>query len=302
MFAEFAVEPAAMVINFDLFVGMIDRFGVDQGRIISDFAQGRWSRAVIEQAEANGFGDIALGSIVERLREKRDEKAVARFRLYPAVAGGWTTNARTSDANAPFGCIVTEAGGCDNPRECRAMDARTDRPPFQVSGFADVARTAEAIADVTRPLARASRALHLIDPHISFFMPAASRWVPPLLALIGLCRPDMVVTIHTDATDGANAADFELQARRRLTPLPPGVCVRIQRWQRRPDGEDFHDRFVLSDIGGMKFGNGLDEGRPGTTVHVHRMDENAWRTILAKFTPETSPFDPEPTIILQEAG
>lgn len=300
MFAEFAVEPAAMVTSMGDFRGMIDRFGVDQGRIISDFAQGRWTPAVVDQAKANGFGEIALASVVERLREKREEKGIARFRPYPGIPGGWAVNALHADKEAAFYGLITEAGDCGHARECGAANARSDQPPLRVDDFADIPRTAAAIAGIAAPLIRVSRKMHLIDPHIGF----APRWLNPLRALIAACSAPMEVTVHSYATgDGKPTPEyFEGRVRHYFQALPAGVGVTFQRWTRRPGGQEFHDRAILSDVGGMTFGNGLDEGDAGTTVHVHRLGRVGWQLLLAKFTQETSPYEAEAPIVLQQAG
>jgi hypothetical protein len=300
MFAEFAVEPAAMVTSIDRFTGMIDRFGIDQGRIISDFAEGRWSAAVIQQAEATGLREVALASVVERLREMRDTKGIAKLRQYPRIDGGWTANALHADNQLAFHGLITEAGNCGHARECGAANARSDQAPLRVDDFADIPRTAAAIAGIADPLIRVSRKLHLSDPHIGF----APRWLNPLRALIAACRAPMEVTVHAYATgDGKPTPEyFEGRVRHYFQTLPAGVGVSFQRWTRRPGGQEFHDRAILSDVGGMTFGNGLDEGDAGTTVHVHRLGRAGWQALLAKFTPETSPYEAETPIVLQQAG
>ncbi|MFC7537171.1 hypothetical protein ACFQPG_07295 [Sphingomonas sp. GCM10030256] len=300
MFAEFAVEPAAMVTSVDRFVGLIDRFGVDQGRIISDFAQGRWSGEVIELAKANGFRDVALASVEERLREKRNEKGIARFgRAYPGKAGGWTPNALEADKIEPFAGIVLEAK-CGHALEICAAEARTDRSPLRIPDIADVPRTAGDIVAAVKPLIRISRTLHLIDPHIGF----SPRWLNSIRALILACRAPMEVVVHTwlSAGDMLTPAQFEQNVRHYYKVFPAGVRVTFRRWKKRPGGQEFHDRAILSDVGGMTFGHGLDEGAAGTTVHVHRLGRDGWETLLAKFTPESSPYDSDPPITLQQAG
>lgn len=300
MFAEFAVDPAAMVTSLDRFRGLIDRFGVDQGRIISDFAPGRWSGEVIDLARANGFRDVALASVEERLREKRNEKGISRFgRTYPGKAGGWIANALDADAIEPFSGIVVEAA-CGHALEVCAADARTDRPPLRVPDMAEISRTAADIVAVTVPLIRISRTLHLIDPHIGF----APRWLKSIRALIAACRAPMQVVVHSLQTAGdmLTPQQFGQNVRHYFNAFPPGVGVTFRRWKERPRGQEFHDRAILSDVGGMAFGHGLDEGGVGTKVHVHRLGRNGWETLLAKFDPQTSPYDADAEIVLQQAG
>lgn len=304
MFREIAVEPAAMVTSLDRFTGMIDRFGIDQGRIISDFAPGRWSAEVIRTAEANGFHEIALASVVERLRDKRDEKSIARFRAYPGIEGDWVANALAADHQIPFYAMVTALGACGHERECGAADARIDREPLLVPDFEDVPHRADDIAALAEPLLRVSREVHLIDPNVTFDGTAAviRRWAQPLRAIVNRCRPGMNVVIHTSATGERRPPPhlFEQHARARLQPLRQGVGVRVQRWVERAGGQQFHDRAIVSDVAGVTLGHGLDEGPDGSVVQVHRLGRVGWSSLLAKFSVDTSPYDPELSVVLQE--
>lgn len=47
-----------------------------------------------------------------------------------------------------------------------------------------------------------------------------------------------------------------------------------------------HNRFILTDIGGVQFGHGLDarkEGQPDRD-QVHRLPENVWAEIWAQYS------------------
>lgn len=306
MIAEFAVEPASMVTSLDRFIGMIDRFGIDQGRIISDFAQDRWSRAVIEAAETARLGEIAQQSIVERLREKRDEMAIARLRTYPRIDGGWIANVLAEDARSPWACIVTDTSN-GHPREVSACNLHSGRAPFKVECHATVPRTTKAIASIAEPLIRMSKVLHLVDKHITIDGTQKRRvqWVDPIAALIG-CGSQRLqrVFIHTlsDITDPkkADRTAFERNFRQAFAgKLPQGPRITIQRWIHRAGGQELHDRFVLTDIGGLEYGQGLDAGPDGTKVRVRLLPRAAWSEELSNFDPATSPYDAEDPIIFQ---
>jgi hypothetical protein len=235
---------------------------------------------------------------VERLREKREEKGIARFRPYPGSPGGWTNNALEADAIEPFAGLVVEAT-CGHAHEVCAANARTDRPPLRVPDIADIPRTAADIVAVAKPLIRISKTIHLVDPHIGF----APRWLNSIRALIAACRAPMQVVVHTwlAAGDMLTPNQFEQNVKHYYNALPAGVGVTFLRWKQRPGGQEFHDRAILSDVGGITFGHGLDEGAIGARVHVHRLGQDGWETLLAKFTPETSPYDSDPPIVLQIA-
>lgn len=51
--------------------------------------------------------------------------------------------------------------------------------------------------------------------------------------------------------------------------IPPAWTVTFFRWREWPDGEDFHARYVLTDVGGLRIDAGLDEAPGQTTVVAH---------------------------------
>jgi hypothetical protein len=59
--------------------------------------------------------------------------------------------------------------------------------------------------------------------------------------------------------------------------VPAGLTLRIVRW----DKEDLHNRYVLTERGGLKFGQGLDEGTNPPTDVVNllgeRVHEEIWK-------------------------
>ena len=58
---------------------------------------------------------------------------------------------------------------------------------------------------------------------------------------------------------------FEEGAKELAKRLPATVRVEFRRWRQRTGGEKFHNRYVLSDLGGVMLGTGLDAGDVGET-------------------------------------
>lgn len=53
-----------------------------------------------------------------------------------------------------------------------------------------------------------------------------------------------------------------------------GQCFTIVRWRERDGGDGFHARYVLTELGGIRFDCGLDPGHPGRTTDVTLLDRN----------------------------
>lgn len=59
----------------------------------------------------------------------------------------------------------------------------------------------------------------------------------------------------------------------------------MKRWVERPGGEKFHQRFILTDIGGVEVDPGLDDGKKGEGFKVmllkKKMFEKHWSDHIA---------------------
>ena len=57
--------------------------------------------------------------------------------------------------------------------------------------------------------------------------------------------------------------------------IPRGFKLTVRRWKERPRGERLHNRYILTDIGGVLFGYGLDEGTG--TDDISRLSREIYR-------------------------
>jgi hypothetical protein len=62
-----------------------------------------------------------------------------------------------------------------------------------------------------------------------------------------------------------------------LVPLfPRDIIVTFIRWQQIGRGDHLHARYILTDMGGVHFDSGLDEGDPGETTDVRLLSERVY--------------------------
>jgi len=53
--------------------------------------------------------------------------------------------------------------------------------------------------------------------------------------------------------------------------IPEGLQVTLYQWQEKSDGQKLHNRYILTDLGGVSFHHGLDTGRDGETDDISRL-------------------------------
>ena len=109
MYQEYAVEPAAIGSSWETFRYLIEKFGFQEGRLISRFPA-KWERLVIDAAKMADIGDIARKRITEKLREakEKDVKIINSGRKYDPDLGSWVANARAADVKKPFHGIIAQ--------------------------------------------------------------------------------------------------------------------------------------------------------------------------------------------------
>jgi hypothetical protein len=125
------------------------------------------------------------------------------------------------------------------------------------------------------PLLRAAMEILFIDPH---FGPENIRYRRPLEAFLSAIfdqrggEPLKKVEIHTSAK--SEALSFKNECERRLPPMvPQGMILRLVRWRQRDSGEKLHNRYILTDRGGVLLGVGLDDGKPEETDDIVSLDD-----------------------------
>ena len=77
--------------------------------------------------------------------------------------------------------------------------------------------------------------------------------------------------------------------------------VHIYRWRQRDGGEKLHNRYVLTELGGVQFHVGLDEGNPGETDEVDLLEEKVYAIRRSQYDPKAPAFDPADDVTIQGA-
>lgn len=259
MLSEYAVEPSAIGANWRVFKDLIDRFGIDKGRLISR-QPNRWEKKVIQAAKEAGVPDVRMKSIVERLRNAK-HKVVDFNRTYDSDSD-WMGNALRGHAERPYRAIIC---GSDSNKCTEAVhpdDCSDDHPLFEASISQDVSRTADLISNSLLSIAMVAKEIDYVDP---FFDLRATRgdYIGPLSALLTKLEATgvtpKIIRVHFRSHESRPPPNLLLRDGLRQTAgmIPQGYIVELFEWSEIEGGEDMHDRFFLTDVGGVMIGAGL---------------------------------------------
>lgn len=253
MFKEIAIDPAALASSYLQFNHIIDRFGIPEGRLIAAFPS-KWKRLVYEAANAQLKGHLDLKRIEERLRKLPATAFLSLERPGQGCEANWVRAAIEEHRRMPFDAVVT-AAAVGEPGFLQPADVSTEDPSFETNRQWHVKRDAVSMVNCCGPLLSSSLHVKLIDPHFDAHSPRFKR---PFLELMRRARPGTTVDIFRG--DQMDAAHFVIGIQRALKHwTPAGILLRLFL---RPK-DSMHNRFIMSNAGGVSFQIGLDDDATG---------------------------------------
>lgn len=266
MIHAFALEPKLVATwgKRDEFRFIHDKFGLGTPRALLELpAFSKWKRAVYAAATDLGLSQEDMKRLEELFRLFGEHKCRRADSVYNGLIS-WLENAEREYGRRPFAGVVATANPRDHAGVVVADQLGANRPPWACDVGASPARTPEALAIVLAPMIANCRQLHLVDPH---FGPENARHRKVLEALMNVLAVSGlsldVIRLHCGAQ--AALSFFEQEAAKMAGRLPDGVVVEFVRWSPKAGGEKLHNRYVLTDLGGVTLGVGLDDGQPGET-------------------------------------
>lgn len=290
MLSEFAVEPELLGTWSDCrFV--LSHFGWSSGRLISRYPK-KWKRMVIEVAQ--GAADIDYQRIEDAL-QNLDSILLARESEWDN-ARTWLPNAVVEHSKRPFFGILARS----NPMQCQDVLCANEIEPgvgpvpklWEPRTSFKVARTAVEMANSVRFLLQSSNAIWFIDPH---FDPGNRRHTQPLQEFLKMIesrrtQSSLQISIKYHTSDkNKDSKMFMSNLDRWVRPhLPKGSQLDIVRWKE----VELHNRYILTDLGGVMFGTGLDQSDidPPEMDDVTLLNPTHCLELMSDYSPQSKQF------------
>lgn len=276
MFKEIAVDPAAVVTSYLQFSYIIEKFGISEGRLIAAFPS-KWKRFAYQAAQAHLRGTAELSRLEVRLRSLTDDAFYAKGRPGEGCAEDWLAAAIAEHKRAPFDAIIAREPQAD-PLVIEAAQLDGEHACLQPNRQWHIERVAAVMANCCAPLLSSAKHIKLIDPH---FDARQSRFRRPLLEFLKCVRPGTRVDVYRgngqgdqyliDGIEHALQGALPMDAEFRLYLLPQDAL---------------HNRYVLTQSGGMYFSTGLDDKGNGDilTDEVGVLEPAIWTVQWNKYS------------------
>ncbi len=303
MIQEYALEPE-MVANADRILGgrLLSGFKMGKGRMVARYPK-RWKRHVWD-----AFNDTSDMDRTRRevLVNELFEFAAGRGEVHwDSTAASWLDNAVVEHQRLPFHAIIARTNPGRHSHVVAARGVLEETAPLWAAvGSCFVEREAGLMADRIAPVLKRASVLMFVDPH---FGPEKKRYRRTLESFLERVKdrpgaPPRRVEILTSTRKTGCRSFFETECQGRFRRcVPVGMRVAIRRLREKPGGEGLHNRYVLTELGGVRFDYGLDEGNPGTTDDLSLLErhvyEQRWRQYVGSDGGPPPAFDQEGELI-----
>jgi hypothetical protein len=282
MFHEYALEPSVLS-SWDRVRFFLDAFGPWKGRFLAQFPR-HWKRMVHEALQCP---DLEKKRIVERLACLDRRVFSPRSNVPYDSEKHWFDNALAEHARSPFRAIIAHERSGSNVLDAATLDDRSDL--WRVDSGGIVPRDAAVFVKAIELLLLASSKIIVVDPFFRADQLAKTR---PLVAFCDIVATSSVA-IEVHFRDEPRSYALCMADAERFLPrlLPFGSKVTLRCWKEKVGGARLHNRYLLTDIGGVQFGDGIEVGDPGHEDRVSILDEPSRARLWAQFVGSSPAFE-----------
>jgi len=278
MLYEYALDPK-LFKNWQDFRYLIEKFGMSEGRLISQFPK-KWKRIVYES-----LGNCSQGE------KKRIEALLNRNifvkRIYNQLdkESDWLTNAINAHENCCFRAIISTDNPTDHPYVLKfSTYFESNESLMQVSRTIRIERKALKMAYCVKTLLQFGKEIIFVDPH---FAPQNKRYYRPLAEFLKLiasrCSGIPIHRLEYHCNDDLGESYLKGKCDENLPKnLSAEFTPKLVQWPKK----ELHNRYILTDIGGVMFGTGLDDDNDGEstpTDDVTLLDEFVYKQYWKKY-------------------
>lgn len=293
MLYEYALDPELVVDvaedrkDFRL---LLRGFEAGEPRVISDFPSFKVFKKRIEScAQARGLKGTAETRLDELLSFIKLSPKVRRDHEYSKDDPDWTGKITLESARVAFDTVlVKDKATLDLMPRIDIDDCYTgDCEHWDRVSRIELQRDAAAIAQAFGNMLRLATHVCIIDPYIGT---RADKWNPFIAmleaAVAGRVSSNLDVTVYFKPSAKVTTAaemkkQFERENAKNLSAISKLQFLGIEQ---KTGHQRFHNRYILTDIGGVFMGDGLEEGTGNETDDVSILSREQYAQRWRQYT------------------
>ena len=276
MIRAYAIDPA-VVAGWGVmheFRYFIDKFGLGTPRMLLTLrSKNKWRRQVLRVARDKQVGGVELNRLTALLQVLMDCHHLRQNSPQCDGARSWLDNAIEEYERCEFAGILTDVQNRSHKALLHPATLGDSNPRWNAPIAATPSRHPAALIATLTPMLNNCSQVRIVDPYFNADNQAHWRFLVALAThLHKRCSgPPSSVEVHCKAEESGTSAYFRNAVCKQYRTCPLAHPVEVIRWSQRSDGlgERLHNRYVMTEMGGVTLGGGLEKGDAS-----HREDIN----------------------------
>ena len=281
MIHEYALDPEAVLLWNDRATRrlVLEAFRSGSGRV-PVCLPAKWAGQLVNNADIEDQNERKL--FIEFVRALDLRKSNRQATVWDGQARTWLENILLEHEARPFHAIITphKVDGC---AQAIGVDLDLDTRPWTVPRSLRIPRTAEALANAVAPLLFSTRTVTIVDP---VFRPVFRFDAGIQHLLAASTNPafttEVRILMREDDGDRPWQAMMERDCDRLARFVPARVILEVIYVPAANIGARLHNRFILTDEGGVMLGDSIDEGEAGEVNDVALLDQAHFAEVQAE--------------------
>lgn len=302
MIHEYAIEPDALVswaANKRDTRYLTENFGLGKTRVMAEFPKFKNWRKQVYIAAANSLDDLSKKRLDGLLRCLSENK-VARSDCKYDGKYGWLENAEDEYVRHQFTAILASKN--TNNKKYILLSTDIGIWPEEIWEIKDritELRQPNALAKVLSPLLLKSREIIFIDPYFRATRKDFCDLLQIFLQEAVKCpvfskKQRVEVHVSADYEKALSQDEYVKECQSKLPQLiPTGLNVEFKRWKQRQGYEKLHNRYILTNLGGVSFGVGLNTGEEGESDDLTLLARDQYMKRWEQYARENGEFELE---------
>lgn len=289
MFREYAIDPEVVGSNWKDCRYLAEKFGFDKGRLISDFPEDNWL-AHAYKASAD-LKPMEKSKVILWLENIKRTKLVKSNRNYDSCMG-WIQNViKQQNASSPFHAVITKETKNNHDSIIEIDKVDEGHPLMDSPTVWNVPRTGNHIAAAIEPMLRSARVLLFIDRYFDVENLKYQETLRSCLKITG----NKQVRCEIHFCDRKETPPINIIAKRSRNwssnVIPNGRSISLSKWTEHKNGEDFHARYLITDIGGINIESGFSAEGEHQKVQLSILPIDFSKEIRKKLAPRSKVYN-----------
>lgn len=299
MIYEYALEPEMVAQwgsreNYRFFSR---EFKIGNGRLVSRYPKS-WQRKVLDAF--NGKTPMERKRLVELLASIKTVMVKRKNIYWDDTKISWVDNASCENKRYPFHAIIDRNNQEEIIPDIAPTENTNDR--WNIRHGVAVKRSPEALCKYIYPMLSVCEWVKFIDPYLS---PGRPKYVANLKLFFDILVADRpvkeprLIEIHT--RDKGQTKDFLQDKLEKIIPL--GLEAVLYQWKQKTNCQKLHNRYILTDHGGISISHGLDAGGEGEIDDIFRLELEQYNLHCIHYNSKSLAFEyaEEPLRIIGKA-